>query len=90
MHGSWEDFLGHQAPLYPRRDESPDQRKLNVEWAVNYWLNQGCPKEKLVVGLALYGRSFTYSGSPTLGSPATGAGSQGRVCFIRKFPHFFF
>lgn len=79
MHGSWENFLGHQAPLYPRRDESPDQRKLNVEWAVNYWLDQGCPKEKLLVGLALYGRSFTYSGSTKLGSPATGPGSQGRV-----------
>ncbi|CAF0748267.1 unnamed protein product, partial [Brachionus calyciflorus] len=78
LHGSWEKILGHNAPLYPRRNESPDQAKLNVEWAVNYWLSQGCPKEKLLVGLSLYGRSFTYSGNKNLGAPNTGPGSQGR------------
>ena len=71
--------MGHQAPLYRRKNESPEQAKLNVEWAVNYWLSKGCPKEKLLMGLALYGRSFTYSGDKNLGAPATGAGSQGRV-----------
>ena len=84
MHGSWESFLGHNAPLYPRRNESPDQAKLNVEWAVNYWLSQGCPKEKLLVGLSLYGRSFTYSGNKNLGAPNTGPGSQGQVTLTKK------
>lgn len=85
LHGSWEKTLGHNAALYPRKNESPDQAKLSVSWAVNFWLAQGCPKEKLLVGLSLYGRSFTHSGNKNLGAPATGPGSQGEVIMFMSF-----
>ncbi len=26
---------------------------------MNYWYNQGCQKEKLIVGVPVYGRTFT-------------------------------
>ena len=29
LHGSWEKFLGHNSPLYPRGDESHEQKKFN-------------------------------------------------------------
>lgn len=79
MHGSWEKFLGHNAPLYPRKYESYYQTKLNVAWTVNYWISQGCPREKLIVGLSLYGRTFKHLGNTTLGSPSVGPGTQGKV-----------
>jgi len=28
---------------------------------VTYWLNAGLPKEKLILGMALYGRGFTLN-----------------------------
>ena len=29
-HGKWDGFTGHNAPLYPRDDETLDQKVLNV------------------------------------------------------------
>ncbi len=81
MHGSWENFVGFNAPLYSRSGESGDQAQLNVDWAVSYWINGGMAADKIVLGLATYGHSFTLA-NPSLyvpGSPATGAGAQGPV-----------
>ena len=44
--------------------------------SIHYWLSNGCPAEKLNLGLALYGRSFTLMddtdpvsiGTETIGS----------------------
>lgn len=50
------------------------------EWAVNYWLKNGAPKHKLVVGLGLYGRSFKLQSATMtdVGSPVVGAGKAGK------------
>lgn len=73
LHGSWESFLGFNAPLYAN-----DQ--LNVDYAVKYWLSLGCSPEKLTLGLGTYGRSFTMSSqSATPNSGASGPGTQGSV-----------
>ncbi|KAL5291962.1 CHIA.2 family protein [Megaselia abdita] len=72
LHGSWDGRTGENAPLY-------DSGDLSVNAAVNYWLQQGAPAEKLVLGLGFYGRSFTLanSGSHGLGAPTTGPGAAG-------------
>lgn len=46
---------------------------------MNYWINLGAPPHKLVLGLGLYGRSFTLSSSSNtiVGAPAAGAGIAG-------------
>ena len=80
LHGSWENFTGHNAPLYARSDEIDKQAELNVDYALKYWLDNGAPPEKLVLGLGLYGRAFTLeSTNNTLpGAPASGAAKAGR------------
>ncbi len=81
MQGSWEKFTGAHSGLYPRKDEKDEQRYLNVDWAVNYWLSQGLPREKLVLGLSAYGRTFTLEdkNNKKIGAPAIGAGTMGKV-----------
>jgi len=77
LHGSWETFTGGNAPLYSRSNEVGEQRNLNIDAVVNYWISNGANKSKLILGLASYGRSFTLSG-PTqngLGAPASDAGN---------------
>ncbi|KAL1138266.1 hypothetical protein AAG570_009955, partial [Ranatra chinensis] len=47
---------------------------------VNYWLEHGTPREKLILGMPLYGQSFTLSNASNtdLNSPTTGPGSAGQ------------
>jgi len=32
--------------------------KLNMEYSIDYWLEEGADPSKLLMGLALYGRGF--------------------------------
>ena len=61
--------LGFHTPAEEMEDT------LSVEWAVNRWLSGGVPKEKLVMGLATYGRTFTLKDRRRngVGSAATGS-----------------
>ena len=48
--------------------------------AVNIWLSGGTPPSKLVLGMGLFGRSFTLSGPDTgIGAPARGGGMPGPI-----------
>lgn len=60
-HGGWESKTGHNAPLYARPDESANERQLNVNFSINYWISRGAPRNKIVLGMGTYGRSFTLS-----------------------------
>ncbi|KAK2178218.1 hypothetical protein NP493_553g02028 [Ridgeia piscesae] len=80
MHGHWEKSTGHNSPLFPRDRETHVQRYLNVQWAANYWVANGCPPSKLVVGMAMYGRGYKLA-NPSIhgmGAPAQGPSSRGR------------
>ena len=49
------------------------------DWAARYWVQQGASPDKLVIGVATFGRSFTLM-SPSqngLGAPARGGGQAG-------------
>lgn len=80
-HGGWETKTGHNAPLFhsPRHDLSREDRQLNVNWSVNYWLQHGAPAEKIMLGTGSYGRSFTLDKESENGfnAPASQKGRAG-------------
>jgi chitinase len=49
------------------------------DFAINYWIQKGAPKDKLNLGIATYGRSFTLQNARNngVGAPAKGAGKPG-------------
>ena len=74
LHGTWDNATGHNAPLYG--SHSPTNYKLCLDEAVKKIHNSGVEKNKLVLGLAFYGKSINkvpnkekYSGLPGLGQP---------------------
>ncbi|XP_006823336.2 acidic mammalian chitinase-like [Saccoglossus kowalevskii] len=78
LNGAWDTTTGHNSPLHAQNGATGTDATLNVEWAVNNWLNGGCPKEKLIVGMPTYGRHFKLSSSNTgMGAPASGPGTAG-------------
>ena len=81
LHGSWEEGTGQNAPLYASSIEKTyNERLLNVDAAIQGWIARGAAPEKLVLGLGMYGRTFTLADSSktALGSPITGGGEKGK------------
>ncbi|XP_033108717.1 chitotriosidase-1-like [Anneissia japonica] len=78
LHGSWETVTGHHSALYAPKGSNDDDKKLTMVWAAEKWVAEGCPKDKLMIGLGTYGRSFTLSSSSNgIGAPVSGAGTAG-------------
>lgn len=87
LHGAWEKHTGAHIALYPRKEETGNDRFLNVDWAVNYFMEKGLPANKLVMGLGTYGRGFTLvdKSKTGMGAPAKGACAAGRYTREKGF-----
>ncbi|GCB65327.1 hypothetical protein scyTo_0009949, partial [Scyliorhinus torazame] len=59
FHGPWDPKTGPNSPLYKSSTDYNDDKYFNVEFAANYWKENGAPAEKLLVGFPTYGRTFT-------------------------------
>lgn len=72
--GSWESTTGHNAALYSR----PGLELLNIDTCIQYYIANGFPANKLILGIPLYGRTFQITpGNNGVGAPSYGPGSPG-------------
>lgn len=80
-HGQWEKLTGHHSGLYPHRLDPKvgEKSQLYQEWSIDFWLNAGIPKEKLIVGIPTYAMTFTLSDQSQHGvrAPAISGGRKG-------------
>ncbi|XP_047996757.1 probable chitinase 2 isoform X1 [Leguminivora glycinivorella] len=82
LYGAWDSITGHNAPLHV------DQGRIYaVDAALNYWLSQGCPPEKVVMGIPFYGRTFnlTDANNNGVGAPSSGVGFAGQYTATKGF-----
>uniref|UniRef100_A0A4W5QJY6 chitinase n=1 Tax=Hucho hucho TaxID=62062 RepID=A0A4W5QJY6_9TELE len=78
FHGTWEQFTGHNSPLYRGAHDKGDLIFFNTDYAMKYWRDNGTPVEKLNMGFASYGRTFRLTSSDSsVGAPASGPASAG-------------
>lgn len=85
LHGPWNDadnqLSNHQAALFSPKEADPT---LCISACVDYYLSQGVPAKKLVLGLPLYGRVFKETAGlyqPHKG-PGTGTTQEAGVRFF--------
>ncbi|XP_059150012.1 chitotriosidase-1-like [Physella acuta] len=80
-HGQWEKITGHHSGLYPHKNDpkTGEKAQLYQDWSIDYWLDVGISKDKLVVGIPTYGMSFTLANPTENGvkAPAAGGGRPG-------------
>uniref|UniRef100_A0AAX7SW08 chitinase n=1 Tax=Astatotilapia calliptera TaxID=8154 RepID=A0AAX7SW08_ASTCA len=78
FHGLWEHNVGENSPLYKGPSDQGSMIYYNVDYAMNYWKNNGAPAEKLLVGFPTFGPTFHLASSnTTVGAPARGPGPAG-------------
>ncbi|XP_031989355.1 acidic mammalian chitinase-like isoform X3 [Corvus moneduloides] len=72
FHGPWDGSTGENSPLF-------SSGTLSVEYAMNYWKNNGAPAQKLLVGFPTYGKTFTLQNPSNTGieAPTSGPGPAG-------------
>ncbi|XP_017154888.1 probable chitinase 10 [Drosophila miranda] len=77
FHGQWDKKTGHVAPLYHHPDDDFDY--FNANYSLNYWIEKGAPSRKIVMGMPLYGQSFTLENANNngLNAKAPGPGQAG-------------
>jgi chitinase len=61
--GSWDQTAGHQANLYPH-PQDPKQTPFSAQKAIADYLKDGVDSRKIVLGMPLYGRSFSSTDGP--------------------------
>ncbi|KAI3506086.1 hypothetical protein L1887_28442 [Cichorium endivia] len=69
-HGSWENFTGLHTALY---DPNTD---LSIDFGIRTWIRAGVPTQKIVMGLPLYGRTWSLADPQvnTVGARTIGTG----------------
>ncbi|GJP74269.1 hypothetical protein CLOP_g4879, partial [Closterium sp. NIES-67] len=76
IHGSWELKTGMHTAL-----EDLSNPQLSLKGAMAAWVNRGLAKSKAMLGLAMYGRTWTLASTSStgVGAAATGPGLAGSV-----------
>ncbi|XP_022174383.1 chitinase-like protein 4 [Myzus persicae] len=69
-------ITGPNSPLYSPRNESEYFQDLNINSSIHYWISNGIPTEKILLGMPTHGHSYKLKNEDNNGfnAPTTGLG----------------
>ena len=74
---AWYIKSCYQLIVYPLPGATGIDHDFTVSVAVDHWLKLGADPKKLILGIPLYGRTFTLKGAETgIGAPVVGKGGE--------------
>lgn len=77
--GKWSKRTGQHSGLYASSKDSVYERTyLNTDASIQSWVRAGTQKDKLLMGIPFFGRSFTLTDPQDheLHAPVTGSGDR--------------
>nr|APL97142.1 chitinase 2 [Penaeus monodon] len=76
-HGHWDKKTGHVAPMYLHPED--EDIYFNSNFTIHYWMEKGADRKKLIMGMPLYGQSFSLASASDngLNQKAYGRGTAG-------------
>ncbi|CAG9856716.1 unnamed protein product [Phyllotreta striolata] len=89
FHGQWDKATGHVAPLFLHPKD--EVAFFNSNYSIHYWISQGLPRRKLIMGMPLYGQSFRLEKASENGlyASAPGPGEAGEFTRAAGFLAFY-
>ncbi|KAM0212234.1 hypothetical protein ACHAPQ_005240 [Fusarium lateritium] len=82
--GPWDSTTGHQANVFASKNW-PLTTKLSTDKALNDYIAAGVPPKKILMGMPLYGRSFSKTDG--FGKPYSGmAGNSEGIYLLKELP----
>ncbi|CAF3477114.1 unnamed protein product [Rotaria socialis] len=78
-HSIYDKQTGYSSPLYPKSIETDEARQYNTEWSAAYLVEQGVPRNKILIGLEGLGHTFQLNDSNIhdFAAPVVGIGYGG-------------
>ena len=61
LRGPWDGKADHHSPISSRPSDTWAFKALNTKDGIQKWIDLGAPRQKLIMGIPFYGRTFTLS-----------------------------
>ena len=91
MHGTWDNYADHHAPLRKRPFDTGATQNLHSDGALSAWISKGTPANKIIFGIPFYGRNFRLANPNNSNprAPIAGAGQVGEFTQEAGFVAYF-
>ncbi|KRZ70914.1 putative endochitinase [Trichinella papuae] len=84
LRGAWDPITGMNSPLFSRNTDPMHVKKWNIADAAYHYYKRGMPKEKIIIGLATYGRGWKLKNHSDFSVGAATIGASDSTKYVRE------